>query len=55
MNPQVQAALAKVQSYANTLQLKGVLVGVALGYLGHPVIKLAVDGVVLLVRGLLKI
>jgi hypothetical protein len=44
-----------LSSLTSSLQLKGVLVGLLLGYFGSPVIKLAVDLVFLLVKGLLKL
>jgi hypothetical protein len=55
MKAQLLVLLAKLQSMASTLQLKAVLVGAAIGYLGHPVIKLAVDAAMLIIKGLLRI
>jgi hypothetical protein len=45
----------KSSSILGSLQLKGLLIGLAAGYFGHPVLKLGVDAVLALVKGLLKI
>ena len=55
MKTKLLALLAQLKGLTSSLQLKGLLVGLALGYLGHPIIKLAVDAVLLLVKGLFKI
>jgi hypothetical protein len=44
-----------LSALTGSLQLKGLLVGLVLGYLGHPLIKLAVDLVVGIVKTLMKL
>jgi hypothetical protein len=55
MKTKLLALLAQLQGMAATLQVKGVCVGLVLGFLGHPMLKVAVDAAMLLVKGVLKI
>lgn len=48
----IKDVLSKVLSLNSTMVL---VVGVAVGYLGHPVIKLAIDGVLGMVHLLAKL
>ena len=54
MKEKLLAALAAVKSWAEWLYAKSPLaVGILIGYLGHPLVKVGVDLVAGLLRGLL--
>ena len=55
MKAKLQALLAKHQSILSSLNLPGWVGGLLIGYFGHPVIKLGIDAVLLIIKGLLRI
>jgi len=55
MNALLQAALSRLKALAQSLSPVSLTLGVALGYLGKPLIQLVVDAVLALVKLIAKV